>query len=52
MYRGATEKIRPAIDVDEKCSACGKKTDAYSDSHGWHKIAVYHCDDEDIRRTF
>jgi hypothetical protein len=53
MYRGVTEKLRPEIEVEEKCSACGKKQLSSLKNSGWHRIAVYHCDDDiDISNTF
>lgn len=52
MYKGVTEKIVPKIEVEEKCSFCGKRHLDEGKNNGWHQIAVYHCDDEDISRTF
>ncbi len=52
MYKTVTEKIVPKIEVEEMCSLCGKKHLDEAKNNGWHQIAVYHCDDEDISRTF
>lgn len=53
MYRGSTEKLQPEIEMEEKCSSCEKVQLSAVKNTGWHRIAVYHCDDDiDITRTF
>lgn len=52
MYKGVTEKIGIELELDEKCSLCGKRHVDDRKHNGWHRIAVYHCDDEDISNTF
>lgn len=42
----------PKIEMEEKCSLCSKKHIDDHKNNGWHRIAVYHCDAEDITKTF